>query len=512
MSSKNCEETPRQKMIGVMYLVLTAMLALNVTKDVLLAFATIQSSLNSNTVSFQEKNIATYHEIDMAFELNPVKVKTFRDKALEIKAKSASIVRYADSVLHRMVSIADGAEKADIHNIEALDNLDVGGQVMIVEGEGKVFEKMLDEYRELLLNAVAPEDTALRQSIYEALNTDDPPVHEEGELHSWESSRFEHIPLGAVASMLAMYQMNVVSAESDVIRYGIAALDAESFKFNKLSALIIPDSRYVFKGETVKAKVMLAAVDTTMQPEIIANGRQLKYEGDFGMFSEAATSVGIHTIKGVINYVSPSGKKLPREFSMEYVVSEPAVVISPTKMNVFYVGVDNPVSLAVPGMSADEIAVEITNGQIIKQGEGYIVRPQRAGKSEITVFAKDGNQRKKLQSQEFRVKEVPDPVANVGTFKEGTVKKNILIASGGVSVELENFDFNMKFTVQSFTVSTVVEGYVRDANATGASFTKEQIKLIQDAKRNQPVYIEKIIVKGPDGSTRRLPSLPFKID
>lgn len=511
MCSKNCPETPRQRMVGMMYLVLTAMLALNVSADVLDAFTQVQESLTSTNSGYKRKNIEIYNEIDMAYSLNETKVRPTRIKALEIKESTEKIVYYIDSLKQRLVELADGAE-ADVNDIRSKSNLDVGGQLMIVQGRGKVLRKMLDGFRENLLSNVNPKDSVLRASIKSALNTDDPPARD-GEFKSWESSKFEHIPLAGVVTMLTMYQTSILSAESDVLRYLVTSIDAESFKFNKLEALVIPESKYIITGDNLKARIMLAAVDTTQKPEIIANGRNVRYEGDFGVYTEPATKVGIYKLKGVINYITPSGQTLPRTFEMDYEVADPAVVISPTKMNVFYVGVDNPVSLAVPGMSADVISAEITNGELIKSGTDYIVRPKQAGKKcEITVYATKNKQKKKLQTKEFRVKEVPDPVAKVAGFKEGSIKRNVLTAAGGISVEMENFDFEMKFTVQSFNMFTVVDGYVQDASSKSASFSAEQLKLIRNLKRNQLLIIEQIVVKGPDGTTRKLSSLSFKID
>lgn len=385
---------------------------------------------------------------------------------------------------------------------------------MLLEGHGKELRKMLTSYREKLAGFVAVKDSVLRNSVLTHLATDDPkPV--DGEFKSWESSKFEGIPLVGVVTILTMYQADILSTESDVVKYLFASMDAESFKFNKLEALVIPESRYVLRGETFKARIMLAAIDTTQKPQIIANGRNVNYQGDIATYMEPATTVGIRRLKGVINYITPSGTTLPREFYMEYEVADPAVVISPTKMNVFYVGVDNPVSLAAPGISPEAIEAQITNGTIRKQEDGsYIVRPTVAGKNcAITVFANIQGQKKELQAQVFRVKDVPDPVAKVNGLRSGKVRKNMLLAAGQVDVEMENFDFDLNFTVENFSVYTVVEGYVQEETKSNkARFSDAQLKMINKLKRNQALTIENIIVKGPDGSTRQLPSISFRID
>ncbi len=513
MGTKNCPETPRQKMIGMMYLVLTAMLALNVSADVLNAFTKVQQGLTSTIANFSKKNAELYNDIEMAYNLNQTKVAAVREKASQVRKAAQELTEYIEQTKVEMVKVADG-EDADVMNIEAKDNLDVGGQVMLVQGKGKELKRRITDYRKLLVGFIAEKDSVLRNSILSHLETDDPkPV--DGEFKSWETSKFEAIPLVGVVTILTMYQANILSAESDVVKYLFSSMDAESFKFNKLEALVIPESRYVLKGEAFKARVMLAAIDSTQKPQIMANGRELAYQGDVATFTETATSTGFKKLKGVINYITPSGTTLPREFEMEYEVADPAVVISPTKMNVFYVGVDNPVSLAAPGISPDVIEPTITNGTIRKMANGsYIVRPTVVGKEcAITVFANIQGQKRELQTQVFRVKDVPDPVAKVNGMRGGKIRKNLLVAAGQVDVDMENFDFDLKFSVENFSVYTVVDGYVQEeTNSRKALFSDAQLRLINKLKRNQALTIDNIVVKGPDGTTRKLPSISFRID
>ena len=428
MGAKNCPETPRQKMIGMMYLVLTAMLALNVSADVLEAFTKVQQGLSSTISSLSKKNAETYNEIEMAYNLNATKMSETRDKTIQIREKTRDLFLYIDSLKRRMVRIADGPE-GDVRNIQARDNLDVGGQVMIQGGEGKVLKDKLNDFRETLLGFIDERDTVLRNAVIQNLNTNNPKTVNKSP-QTWESAYFESIPLTGVVTILTQFQANALAMESDVVNYLFASIDAESFKFNKLEALVIPESNYVLTGDQFKARIMLAAVDTTQQPEVLVGGRSIAYKGDYAYYAATATKPGIYPFKGVINFITPSGATLPRSFAYQYEVADPAVVISPTKMNVFYVGVDNPVSLAVPGMSMDAIQPEITNGEIRKESDGhYIVRPKNAGKnSEITVYAQMNGQKRKLQTQVFRVKDVPDPVAKVADMRGGAIARNRLRA------------------------------------------------------------------------------------
>ena len=131
MGAKNCPETPRQKMIGMMYLVLTAMLALNVSADVLDAFTKVQQGLTSTIANFTKKNADLYNDIEMAYNLNQTKVAAVREKTNEIRKSTQELVDYIEQLKYKMVVLADGEEDADVMNIKAKDNLDIGGQVMV---------------------------------------------------------------------------------------------------------------------------------------------------------------------------------------------------------------------------------------------------------------------------------------------------------------------------------------------------------------------------------------------
>ena len=241
MGAKNCPETPRQKMIGMMYLVLTAMLALNVSADVLDAFTKVQQGLTSTIANFTKKNADLYNDIEMAYNLNQTKVAAVREKTNEIRKSTQELVDYIEQLKYKMVVLADGEEDADVMNIKAKDNLDIGGQVMVLQGKGKELREMITAYREQLSGLIADKDSVLTH-----LATDDPkPV--DGEFKSWEVSKFEGIPLVGVVTLLTMYQADILSTESDVVKYLFSSMDAESFKLKKLGALVKPESRYILK-------------------------------------------------------------------------------------------------------------------------------------------------------------------------------------------------------------------------------------------------------------------------
>ena len=514
MGASNCKETPRQKMIGMMYLFLTAMLAINVSSEVLNAFTIIDNGLAKTIQTFEDKNESKYFEFKNALDANPTKVQDSWDKANNIREESNNLAKLLEDLKHRMVKSADGSEY-DINNINRKDNLDVPAEIMIVLGQGKKLRKSIDTYRNLVLSHIEEKDSTLRKAILKTLNTEKPKKKTKGDPnYSWESIQFSHTPLIGAVTLLSKIQTDIRSTESDIISYLFNQIEAESFKFNKLRAEVFSPSNYILKGDTYKAQVFLAAIDTTQNPKIVVDRRGAisTFKDGRGIYSAKADKVGPVTWGGVITYTSPSGIEKKYDFESTYIVAEPNVVVSATKMNVFYVGVDNPVSVSAPGFSSDRIRATMTNGRLVKKGDAYIAQPKVAFRdTKVKVEAHFDDGWRLLRTVDFRVKPIPDPIAKVADLSGGKIKKNLLLAQTGVDAVMDNFDFDLTFKITGFTVSTIVKGFTVDQSARSDVFTNEQIRMFRNLKRNQKLYIEDIRAVGPDGVTRNLPTISFRI-
>jgi hypothetical protein len=153
----------------------------------------------------------------------------------------------------------------------------------------------------------------------------------------------------------------------------------------------------------------------------------------------------------------------------------------------------------------------LSNGTLVKADGGYynyIARPNEVGMAILSVFAGE----KLINKSEFRVKRVPDPVATVGGKKSGLIQKDFLVSQDEVSVVIENFDFNLKFTVTEFTMSSHNdEGFVKDLHSKTNKITQEQKELIAKATSGQKIYFLDIKCVGPDGGIRELPPMVYKI-
>ena len=536
------KETPRQKMIGMMYLVYTSMLAMNVSADLLNAFVLVDSGLSQTTHNYATKNAQTYAEFTQAEMLNPGKVKPWREKAEAVHTQSQELYSFIKDLKYNLVKTSDGEKSpalmpnGDVDGmlVETKTNTDVPGLVLIEQGNGAELRKKVASYRDAILNLIDKErDSALYGTINEMLNTDDPPATNDGIQHTWESYRFEHIPLVAVLPQLTKVQVDVLNAEADVMSYLMSRIDAGDFKFNRLEAVVIPSSDYVMRGGTFSAQVFMAASDTTQRPTIyigaydsVRNEKTGEWnysmrggydtvpvsDGGRGMYRRVAASTGRVSWGGLVEFAGPQGDKIRLPFKHSYTVSEASVAVSPTKMNVFYLGVDNPVDISASGVPLDQIKVSVSDGTITRSGNGYLAKVTGRPGAVVKVTVSAGG--KVMGVKDFRVKKVPDPLPSLfGVSPDAmTLRKSQLTSSQGVVAAMpEDFDFDMKFTVLGFTVGAVVGGYLTEQVSTGPQFTDRQKQLMQNLTAGMQLTITNIRVKGPDGVVRTLQPKVYKI-
>jgi len=533
-------------MIGMMYLVLTAMLALNVSSEVLEAFVLVDNGLSRTTDNYKVKNEKIYTEFDNAMLVNPVKVGPWKQKADEIKTKASEIYDYVQNLKIEIVKSSEGEDTPAIdgknvisEKIENKSDLDKAAKILIgLEGSGKAFElkRKIIDFREYIVKQIDPEKGAeLIKSINGILNTDDPPVKEDGTYNSWESARFEHIPLISVMPQLTKVQVDVLNTEAEILNYLLQEIGASDFKFNVLKATVIPNSNVVFQGTDFKAEVFLAASDTTQQPKIYlcrfdSTFNPVTREYDYkplggeeiipvdkngkGQYTRRAGSTGSMSWSGLIEMKAPDGTVVRKPFKHSYVVIPPNVVIAATKMNVLYLGVDNPLDISIPGVPPDKVSATISKGSIKAVGSGSYVAQPGAGTPtcEITVYADVDRRKQAMGTKTFRVKKVPPPFPKIIGVTGKSVEKNQLSASLGVIAEMpQDFDFELKYKVVGFKLSATIGGFLQEKESTSSRFTEEQKKIISNLRTGNQVAITDVKAVGPSGEVVELTDMVLKI-
>jgi gliding motility-associated protein GldM len=526
---------PRQKMIGMMYLVLTALLAMNISKDILNAFVMINESLEKTNNTFSAKNDVAYAAFDKAYSENKEKVGPYYKKAQEVRTLSKELIGYIDELKFKLIRETDKTEanipddSLSLMKVNAKDNYDVPTNILIgsepaspKDGpfSAKELREKIDSYRDKILSLL---DEKTRPGMKIGLVLEG--GSENGVAKSWEVLNFDHTPLAATITILTKLQTDVRNAESDVVKALFSSVDAGDFKFDAITARVIAPTSYVLLGEEYQADVFVAAYSTTQDPEILigdvdtvtnklrGNGTPVKVEGGVGRYTIKPTSEGLQKWGGIINLKGPDGSIKPYSFKAEYMVAKAGVVVSPTKMNVLYIGVENPLDISVAGVPAENIEPVLNGGTLSKVGAGkYIAKVQGGTKATVNVAANFGKDKKQMGSMEFRVKRVPDPVAKFGG-KTGSanINKSDLTTALGVFAEMENFDFDLRFDVISFDITTTQGQFEVTKTSNNNKLTEEQKGLLKNVKAGQKVYVENVKVKGPDGSIRQISPVNLKV-
>ena len=510
-------------MINMMYLVLTALLALNVSKETLDVIAKVEKSLNQTIENFVSQNNLTYADFEQAYLVNAAKVGPFKEKADLLREESQQLVDLINQYKWDIVTTADGKE-ARLDSIKNMEELNVPAQIMLTDkpidfdskkiSRGLHLRNEINKYRDFLKTLVDANDSVLISNIDKGLETRDIEGTSGEPGRSWEQDNFEYLPLIGVITLMSKIQSDIRNAESDVLNYLYSGIDEESFKFNGLMAAVIPKtSTMVVEGNPYEAEIFMAAIDSTQDPDILVNNQRLSVNDGKGIWRTVPTKAGHYQWGGIINYKAPDGRVLSYKFEDEYDVIPPILIVSPTEMNVFYEGLPNPIEVNVPGSTPGSVTVNVTNGTLKKVSEyGYEVTPtQNYGESVVSVSAEFNGQRKQMPDKRFRLKRVPVPLAKVGGLNGGSIEKSVLLTNQGVAAVQDDFLFEMKYTVTRFTVVINEKGFVDDAQSNSQYFTDEQKKLLSSRNRGDRVMIEDIYAVGPNNREVPLTSIVIKI-
>jgi len=569
------KETPRQKMIGMMYLVLTALLALNISKEVLNGFVKVENSLISTLNTIASKGEETHATLYAKYLANEEKVKPFYNRAEIVKTDADSLVTFISQLKARCMSTSEGDyQEQELVAFSKYYGKDSNGRDTVLnllhikkkdeyteltgfmvgseantpkEGEWTALnlKNSIEKFRDDLLNiAVTDVKGNVRtipdnivQSINERFSFENEEV--DGEMILWEAANFYDVPLAAVMPLMSKMIIDVEDAEAEVLGWLLNGIEAKSLKFSEVKPMVFPQSNYIIKGDTIRANILLAAFDPTRRSEIYIETEQwdgvdssevdyanlekleLNDDGD-GLFSMASNSMkmGQYSYRGVIRYQGPDGNMQSKDFlTPTFTIAEAALVVSPIKMNVFYRGLDNPVEISVPGVANDKLQVGISSGhKIRRQSDGsYNVTPSSSTSNKKAIISVKGEMPDgsiaNLGDAEFRVKRIPDPVPFWAGKRpsDRTISKTQILGFAPLAAKMDNFDFDVKVRVKSFTIRVSKDGTFKDLSSGNNRITSDMKALLERVRRGNTIYFEDIIVSMPDGTERILSPMKLKV-
>ena len=431
------KETPRQRMIGILYLVLLGLIALNVPDSLLDAFKNITDSLDKSRTNVTTGIQNTY----TAFEQTKLKEQPERAKPFYARAKEASKITddlntYVESLKAKLIAEGGGINETT-GDVSARDNLDVSPRIMINQKNADELRNRIKTTREKLISLLDPKD---RAGVNFSLDAIDPPKRA-GVSKSWQNAYFgDGIPLGATLTTLAKIEADAKNAESEVVKKILGKVDQAVVNLDQFSAVAVAPTSYVLVGQPYKAEVFLTASDSKSTPEITVSGGRLPVENGRGAYNGSTSSEGMHTWIGTIRVKQTDGTfKTYNTQPQTYQVAKPSAVVSPDKMLVLYIGLDNPVSISAPGIPKEKLKISISNGSISGSGGHYTAKVSNPGTSTVTVSGDIGGKNMVLGSTEFRVKRIPDPKAKFAGKTDGLTSVANIKGQDALFAVLENF-------------------------------------------------------------------------
>lgn len=501
------KETTRQKMINIMYLVLLAMLALNVSDTILNAFKNINDSLEvskANVNTGVEQLFAAYESTKLKDE--PERAKPFYERAKKAQAIAEDLNTYIESIKKEFVTQGQGYNP-ETGDLKARDNLDISPGLMINKKQGAKLKAKINETRDQLIALLDPSE---RKLVSLSLSAKDPVKSIEGK-RTWEDVNFgEGTPLTAAMTILTKIQADVKNAEADVVKRILGKMDQAVVNLDQFSAVAVAPTSYLIQGQPYTAEVFLTAYDSHANPSISVGGSAVPVRDGKGVYTVSTSREGVFTWKGVIRVKQTDGTI--KEYStpdQKYQVARPSAVVSPDKMNVFYIGVDNPVSISAPGIPKEKLKVSMRGGSLSGANGKYTVRVSSVGTASVTVAAEIAPGKiQTIGSTEFRVKRIPDPVAKFAGRSGGALSSVAIKSQSSIFAMLENFDFDAKFSVTRF--SLIIAKPRADAvvlQTSGNSLSSAMRSAMAGIGPGTRVIFDNIIAVGPDGSQRALNSI-----
>jgi gliding motility-associated protein GldM len=487
--------SPRQKMINLMYLIFIAMLAMQMDKKVLSSFGFMKEKI-------EDANVASSTNIDnILSSLNtkatdqPDKFEGLNKKAQEINKLSEDLFVYMSALKDSILSDTDEEDKTNYEAMSGGDRLDE----MFFKGEGltpqgEEFVGSINSYREKLLSILGTDaNQDLIRNIKKRFNTDpEPAIDEDSPEIPWIKSRYEGMPMITSLANMTQIQGDVKNTEAEIYTNLLGGQLESEVSLTNYKGIVALEKTAYFAGERVEGKVVLGRYDATLVPtEVILNGRDAtdKVKDGQVMVDIPAGNVGTNNIKGTITFMQ-DGEPVPVSFESKYsVIALPSeAVISADKMNVVYRGLDNPISISVPGVGDKDITSSVPgNNKLKRTGLGkYILNPGSGKEVKINVSAKLSNGKIINTPKTFRIKDIPAAAGTVRSDFGIVPMPKSSLNNVPIGAALPDFVFDLQLIVKGFTIKVPGQLAVK---VTGDKLDSRAKKALAKARRGDLVTI-----------------------
>jgi gliding motility-associated protein GldM len=443
-------------MINLMYLVLIAMLALNMSKEVLTAFGIMNDKFVENNTTSASKNKNFLDKIAQKAKDEPQQYSVINSKAKNISKTSQEFYSFLEGV---KAEIEAPYLEDKIDGVLPYESMDKGDHVdeswfkgdnLTKKGESVV--AAFDKYRNDMTNLLGDGNEALKGILNAKFNTDKIKA-KDGAKKLWLDYNFKGFPSIASLAKVSSMQSDVKSLESEVLSRLLSGKQEQALSFSNYRAIVIPEKTAFFSGENFKGRIVLGRVDDSTKPNSVElNGEQVDKKNfkDGGVVLDFPSgAVGERDLKGKFTFLE-NGKPVDVAIESSYaVVPKPnSATISADKMNVVYRGIPNPMTISFAGIASNKVSAAAPG--LRKSGKGYMMTPTKGREVTINVSGTLPDGGKVSDKKKFRIKDIPRPQAAV-SGQAGAIKKSKnSLKSSRVSAMLEDFVFDLKLKVNSF--------------------------------------------------------------
>jgi gliding motility-associated protein GldM len=497
-------------MINVMYLVLTAILALNVSNEVINAFKVVNTSLVTSNNNISASNNTLYKSLEDKLKepQSAEKAAIWEPRAMQAKKLSDDMTNYINSLKAELLKAADLRMVYDSKTKDSVqdyreDNLDASTRVFETYNKGEELKKRLDKYKADMLSIGLPEDSSIKNQFENIFPVNTiPPASQDGTKKDFTQTFFHMTPTVAALTILSKFQNNVKNAENMVVTFCHSQIGAVEVHMDKVGVLVGQNSNYLMPGQQLTVTAGVGAYSSSVKSNISINGTPVNLVNGQAQYTTTVSGGGEHSIQVTGSFIGEDGKPVPVSQTVKYTVGTPGgAAVMLDKMNVFYIGVPNPVTIN-SGTGWDKTRVAITSGSIAASGGPgkFVVNVKTVGKTSINVVA-DG----KTSTFDFRVKRIPDPIIKVGPSAGGRVQSVVFKNQSFARADLENFDFDARFNIVSATIyfSGANFGNVQSAEIHGGSLEGIRSQL-QKCIPGTSITFDNVKVQGPDGVIRSI--------
>lgn len=505
---------PRQKMINIMYLVLTALLALNVSAEVILAFRTVNASIGEATRIITEKNDMTYNSFDQKLkdEETRERAEKWAPLANTVKEKAQDVYGYIEN-LKQELKTESGLKVEQGVEVFKEDDINSPTRLIVDGGRGQELLSKLEDYKNSILTLVQDEDkrAELSKTLPLDLNIPKSLTGSNANNKDWSASYFRMTPTIAAITILSKFQNDVKSSEAQLVDYFHSQIGQVEVVYDAFQAFAGTNSTYLMPGQELIITAGVGAFSNKSRPEISIDNKVQPLNAD-GAAVWKTTVGGVGTKKVLVNikFTKPDGtiQTIPKE--IEYTVGSPSgASVFLEKMNVLYQDVENPLTISGGSVGSEKVSVRFTGGEIKKLGgDKYVVIPNKSGLAQIIVTA-DG----KSTPFEMRCKQLPDPVVTVANSTGGAISAATFKAQGGIIAKLKDSDFDFPFKVVSYRLGAKggsISTYQEFSNQ-GPRWTGDAASIVNKATPGTSIFFDEIRVLGPGGKVRSIPSIYFNL-